>query len=735
MIHVLGIRHHGPGSARRLRQALEKLSPDIILIEGPPEGNDLLKLAADPEMVPPVALLVYQPNQLEQAAYYPFAEFSPEWQAIQYGAEEGIPARFIDLSMAYRWEKKTSSDEKISSTEKKRHLNPLGEIARLAGFEDGEEWWDAVVESKGETGNIFEEVLELMKEVRSQTHFRDFIDEETLRREAFMRREIRQAMKDGHEQIAVVCGAFHAPVLRDMPPLKEDQQILKGMKKVSTTATWIPWTYERLSYQSGYGAGVHSPQWYEMRFGMINEDIISQWMTRAAHLFRNEDLDASPAHIIEGVRLAYALANLRGYTWPRLRELMEAVQTVFAFGDEAPLLLIEKHLVIGSKMGSLPEGVPTFPLQEDIRKSQKSLRLKPSPEPRQESFDLRKDLHLRKSHFLHRLNLLQINWGERQTVKGKKEGSFHEIWVLQWTPEMEIQMVEAATWGNTVLQAAIARVIHEIRGEKTLPELTGLLEQVFLSDLGEVIPLLTHTLSDKVALSSDMQHFLQSLPALVNVLRYGNVRKTDAEMVEQVIESIVPRLLIGLPGACRNLNEEFADTIFDHLLQANSAIQLLTPEDQEDWAVMLAKIASDAQAHPKIGGAAARILFDYGKSDVAETASRMSMALSAAVEPMESAGWLEGFLHGTGLLLIHNPGLWLILDEWLKNLDEEVFTDSLPLLRRTFSKFAPAERRQMGQIAKNGLPDIGKTDTEQGYHEDRIRQLIPTLKLLLGYDR
>ena len=37
-VHLLGIRHHGPGSARHVREALEELGPDIILIEGPPEG-------------------------------------------------------------------------------------------------------------------------------------------------------------------------------------------------------------------------------------------------------------------------------------------------------------------------------------------------------------------------------------------------------------------------------------------------------------------------------------------------------------------------------------------------------------------------------------------------------------------------------------------------------------------------------------------------------------------------
>jgi hypothetical protein len=62
-VTVFGIRHHGPGSARSLREALRAQNPDVILIEGPPDANDLIALAADAQMSPPVALLIYLPNE------------------------------------------------------------------------------------------------------------------------------------------------------------------------------------------------------------------------------------------------------------------------------------------------------------------------------------------------------------------------------------------------------------------------------------------------------------------------------------------------------------------------------------------------------------------------------------------------------------------------------------------------------------------------------------------------
>ena len=68
-VHLFGIRHHGPGSARSLEAALEALAPDCVVIEGPPDADALIPLAADAGMAPPVALLVYQADAPRRAAF------------------------------------------------------------------------------------------------------------------------------------------------------------------------------------------------------------------------------------------------------------------------------------------------------------------------------------------------------------------------------------------------------------------------------------------------------------------------------------------------------------------------------------------------------------------------------------------------------------------------------------------------------------------------------------------
>ena len=40
-VHVLGVRHHGPGSARAVVAALEEIRPAAVLVEGPADADAL----------------------------------------------------------------------------------------------------------------------------------------------------------------------------------------------------------------------------------------------------------------------------------------------------------------------------------------------------------------------------------------------------------------------------------------------------------------------------------------------------------------------------------------------------------------------------------------------------------------------------------------------------------------------------------------------------------------------
>jgi hypothetical protein len=354
-VTTFGIRHHGPGSARSLVAGLEALRPDAILIEGPPEADALIPLATHEGMRPPVALLLYDPDAPQDAGFYPFAVFSPEWQAMRYGLRAAVPLRFIDLPygqqlalrrarnvaaaaalerLAELAEDEPPDPETAAALEAvwpAMRTDPIGELATAAGEPDGERWWDRLVEARRTPGDVFEAIAEAMTAVRTELPDED---PETAAREAAMRRELRAAEAAGHERIAVICGAWHVPALMDRPTKAHDDAILRALPKpIGVKAAWVPWTYERLTMESGYGAGIASPGWYE-HLWKGRDPITVTWMARVARTFRDADLDVSPAHLIEATRLAETLAALRGRAIPSLDEMTEAVRTVVTMGSD-----------------------------------------------------------------------------------------------------------------------------------------------------------------------------------------------------------------------------------------------------------------------------------------------------------------------------------------------------------------------------------------------------------------
>jgi hypothetical protein len=733
MLTLLGIRHHGPGSARSVRGELARLRPDCILVEGPPDADALIPLAAHAEMAPPVALLIYLPDAPQRAVYYPFAEFSPEWQAIQYALERNLPVRFMDLAQAVQLGKE--SDQKVETSNElpddnsllvSRYSDPFSLIAEAAGYSDGERWWEHFVEQRRESGDVFQGILELMGALRAEEEQHPGPDHaHNLLREAAMRTIIRQAQAEGHQNIAIICGAWHAPALAQPGDEKADAKLLKGLPKRDVAATWVPWTYDRLSRRSGYGAGIDSPGWYE-HLWLTESHIVERWMVKVAQLMRQEDLGISPAHAIEATRLAETLAALRERPLPGLPELDEAVQAIFCFGDDAPMRLSRQKLIIGVRMGSIPPEAPTVPLQRDLTALQKRTRLEPSTSPEVLDLDLRKPLLLERSQLLHRLNILGIPWGKLQTAHGAK-GTFHEIWQVEWKPEFAVAVIEASLWGNTVLEAATGKVNAQAAQATELPTLTTLVEAALLADLAEAIPGLMARLQQLAAASGDIPHLMDALPPLANVLRYGNVRQTDTSVVRQVVDELITRICIGLPPACSSLDDDAAGEMFGRINAVQSALGIvqvpLTPgpspagggessplptgegpgvrDYAADWSRSLELLAAQESVHGLVRGRASRLLFDRTESSEL-TATRMSQALSPGTPTPQAAAWVEGFLHGSGQALIHHLHLWQMVDAWALALPEEQFNAVLPLLRRTFSTFSASERRQIGELAKTG---------------------------------
>ncbi|MFI9321443.1 DUF5682 family protein [Kitasatospora aureofaciens] len=768
-VALLGIRHHGPGSARAVAAALAQWRPDAVLIEGPAEADAVVHLAAEKDLVPPVALLAHAVDDPAKAAFWPYAEFSPEWVAIRHAVDHDLPVRFIDLPAGYGFapftEADADDDDHAADGAGPDELpaDPLALLAEAAGHDDPERWWEDVVEHRAPGADAlapFAAVAEAMGALRAEGLGESRRDQ---LREAHMRQQIRAARRAGHRRIAVVCGAFHVPALETMPTVAHDRALLAGLpKKVRVDITWIPWTHRRLSQATGYGAGVQSPGWYHHLFTAVG-DPVPRWLTRAAELLRAEDHPVSSAHVIEAVRLAETLAVLRGRPLAGLTETLDAVRAVLCEGSDVALELVRERLVVGDALGEVPDAAPAVPLQRDLARLQRSLRLKPAAAPRDLDLDLRKDTDAARSRLLHRLRLLGVEWGVPARSSVNSTGTFRESWRLCWQPEFAVRIAEAAQWGTTVEEAAVNKAVGTARSAVELAELTGLVETCLLAGLSGALPAVMRVLADCAALDTDVAHLAGALPALVRALRYGDVRGTEHGALAGAATGLAERVCVGLPPACVGLDAESAAAMRARIDEVHGAIALLDPAASgtgtgtdtdtdtdtgtdtgglaDRWAAALRSLARrEPTAGPATGapgllrGRAVRLLLDDGRLDSEEAGRRLRLVLSVANAPADAAGWVEGFLTGGGALLLHDPRLLALLDEWLGGVSGEVFTDVLPLLRRTFAGLEAGVRTTIGGRVAAGplgvapaVPEaVGELDP------DRADAAVPVLAVLLG---
>ncbi|MFI7384582.1 DUF5682 family protein [Streptomyces sp. NPDC049813] len=701
---LLGVRHHGPGSARAVRRALDGAAPRTVLIEGPPEADALVPLAADPDMRPPVALLAHVVDEPGRSAFWPFAEFSPEWVALRWALEHQVPVRFIDLPAAHSLA--VREDEEAPADAQDVRVDPLRVLAETAGYDDAERWWEDVVEHRaGDTFAALDEAMAALRESYGDGgRGRDPV------REAYMRLQVRAAVREFGDAVAVVCGAWHVPALRQRTTVAADRALLKGLPKVKTDLTWVPWTHRRLARAGGYGAGIESPGWYGHLFSAPDRPV-ERWLTKVAGLLRAEDRIVSSAHVIEAVRLAESLAVLRGRPLAGLTETTDAVRAVLCEGSDVPLALIHDRLVVGDVLGEVPESAPAVPLQRDLSRLQRTLRLRPAAEEKELDLDLRGDTDGARSRLLHRLRLLGVAWGEPARSARGSTGTFRETWRLRWEPELAVRVAEAGIWGTTVLAAATAKAGSDAVAATALADVTVLAEHCLLAGLPDALPVVMRVLADRAALDADVGHLAQALPALVRALRYGDVRGTDTAALAGVATGLAQRVFVGLPPACVGLGADAAAEMRGHVDAVHAAVALL--EDaalRERWRAVLRTLAARDSVAGVVRGRCARVLLDEGALDDEGAARLMGLALSPGTPPGEAAAWIEGFVgggSGGGLLLVHDERLLGLVDAWLTGVPDAAFTDVLPLLRRTFSAYEVGVRRSLGELVRRGAAAAG----------------------------
>jgi hypothetical protein len=275
---------------------------------------------------------------------------------------------------------------------------------------------------------------------------------------------------------------------------------------------------------------------------------------------------------------------------------------------------------------------------------------------------------------------------------------------------MVLQIVEAAVYGNTLTEAATARIIEKGEATPDLSRVAEMVQAVLLADLEQAARRLVALLGLRSAESADVSQMLRALPPLAGTLRYGDVRRTDAAALSAVVRAIAERATIGLVPETLGLDDDASDTLASEIVAATRAMALLVDEAHlgvlDDWWAALRQVIHREDSSRLINGACTRLSLNAERLGIEEAEAQLARALARGTPPAEAARWIEGFLSpklgGSGLILATSSRMFGLIDQWLTALPSAYFEQVLPLLRRTTAMFSAGERRQIAERVRSG---------------------------------
>ena len=701
-----GVRHLSPGAAFHLRRALDTARPELVLVEGPSDLNGQIQWLCHPETKFPAAILAYTKEQPVRTILYPFAVYSPEVQAVLWAWENHVPCQFMDLpsSVFLAMEEPAA----VPGWDTPDSTESVYRKLEMATGEDHDSFWERNFEQLEDYSTA---CSTFGRELRASVQDAPYQAAENIVREAYMKRVITQAIHRGipAEKIFCVCGAFHVEGLRTCTPMGAGEEA--ALPRVDSTATIMPYSYYRLSTRSGYGAGNKAPAYFHLLWDAMNggglETAANTYLVRLAAAHRKAGNIVSSAEIIEAARLANTLRQMRGSAYPCLQDLRDAAVATMGHGNFSELAVAFADTEIGTRIGFLPEGVSRTSVQEDFYRQLKELHLERfrTAELQRLDLDLRERLNvkseeaalldLRRSFFLHRLRVLGVHFAAPLSSRQDK-ANWGEYWELRWTPETEIEVVEAALLGDTVQEAA-AFALKE-RGERaaTIAEAAAIFQDAFLCGMPGAA---AHALTVLQALSVDaaaLTDVAATAQRLSLVVRYGDLRRFDAAPVVPLIQQLFLRACLTLEGAC--ICDAKASSAVTEAMDRLNALPLNHDFlDDRAWITLLERISDRDDLNTRCSGFAMAILLERGAADEKLLAQELSRRLSLGVPADLGAGWFEGLASRNRYALISWLSLWRHLSDYLDSLDEPAFRRALVFLRRAFAGFSPLEKNDIAE--------------------------------------
>ena len=146
---------------------------------------------------------------------------------------------------------------------------------------------------------------------------------------------------------------------------------LASLRRRASKLTLMPYSYFKLSSQSGYGAGNHAPAYFELLWEALEDgdlhDLPLRYLSLVARHLREKGTHRSTAEVIEGVRLArHAVGLARRPGAHARRSARRRRSRCIGHGELSTVKEALARVDVGTAIGELPKGVSQTSIQADF---------------------------------------------------------------------------------------------------------------------------------------------------------------------------------------------------------------------------------------------------------------------------------------------------------------------------------------------------------------------------------
>ncbi len=732
------VRHHSPVCSYHLCKTIALYQPDIILIEGPENANDLIPILTDSRTKLPVAIYYFYKDKAKLISaegsdyhcYYPFLYASPEYNAMLQAKQLGIPAQFIDLP--YSEILIHTEQAKGLRTEQERHSYAsdaylaksrfFARICEKTGLRNFEEFWEKQFEIGGiqrDTATFVRQMYTYCMLTRQGTPQAELEADGCLAREQHMAYRIQTAMQT-YRKVLVVTGGFHSYGLY--------QQLQGGTVKPFRLHTFasdvqdcypIAYSYEAADALSGYASGMQHPQFYDRVYrdlcDGVNPSTVYRTQTldllvKTAKAAAKQDLPISTADVMAAYLMMQGLAALRGAVDCGMYELYDGVLAAMVKGEKTkassiPLELLGK-LATGDAIGFIGDRTHTPPLIADFEQQCERLRLKArSVVPQKAELSLfQKESGMAASRLFHQMAYLGTGFAKR--LKGpdlhqnKDRSRIREIWEYRRTPQVDAALIDHTTHGVTIAEACRTMASQTLRRERRCEVAAQTAVDCFLmgiaftpQDIAVMEEILVQD-GDFFSIGTGLRYFdmLESLQTLYDF--------ADASVM-RYIEQCFGKLIALLPTMAALSEEQAGDCIAICRLLYGVTGRLL-PDRQVELVQALQTLTEREQKEPSLYGAAMGLLYamDNAYRPKVEAAMQGFLRGSLAVQK-RGARFLQGLFITASDLALQDEAFLTMTNTLMVGMEYADFLEILPFLRLAFSRFTPYEIQRIAEaVAK-----------------------------------